>query len=304
MFWFQRGNALRHAILGAGGVGLALGASLAKSGLPVVLVMTESSYSRYPGRITVHSKLRESYSVPVRAVERLTEPIDVLWVATKAPALDSALERIHLAGEAPSIVPLLNGIGHLGPLRARFGPSLLPGSIRIEAMRTAPGEVTWNSLFASVDLASEDVTNASRLRSLRAELEQAGFGCQFGDSAEAVLWHKLIFLLPLALATTAAKGPVGVVRRNPELLALMRDVCRELCAVAASQGIAVDAAASQRLLDSFPGRTDSSMHRDAAEGRPTELDALTEPVLRLGAAGGIPTPSIRELAQYARDAGS
>ncbi|MGC5363097.1 ketopantoate reductase family protein [Streptomyces sp. DT24] len=296
------GDALRHAILGAGGVGLALGASLAKSGQPVVLVMTDSSYDRYSGEITVRGGLRDDYKVPVEAVRQLCESVDVLWVTVKAPVLTSALERIVPGADATSVVPLLNGIGHLDTLRARFGPCLLPGTIRIEAVRSAPGEVTWNSLFASVELASEKSADDPRLPPLRDELERAGIGCQFGDSPPDVLWRKLIILLPLALATTAADGPLGVVRRDPELLALMHAVVPELCAVAAAQGVAVDAAASRRTLDSFPGRTDSSLHRDVAGGRPTELTALTEPVLRIGAASNIATPSISRLTQHARDA--
>ncbi|MCP3803138.1 2-dehydropantoate 2-reductase [Allokutzneria sp. A3M-2-11 16] len=284
---------MRHAILGAGGVGLALGAALTRAGHPVTLVMRESSRAAYSGTITVHSRLKGGSAVPVPAVDRLDEDVDALWLTVKAPALESALRRIGPAVATASVIPLLNGIDHLDLLRARFGPRVLAGAIRIEAERGAPGEVTWNSLFGSVELAGAN-------EALRADLYSAGIDCELAADPAKVLWHKLILLLPLALATTVAEGPLGVVRRDRELTSLMVGAAREVCAVAAAHGVPVDAAASVRALESLPGRTNSSLRRDVAAGvRPTELDTIAGPVLRHGTA-----PSVAELVRLARAAGA
>ncbi|SDM52999.1 ketopantoate reductase family protein [Allokutzneria albata] len=284
---------MRHAILGAGGVGLALGAALARAGHPVTLVMRESSRAAYSGTITVHSRLKGGSAVPVPAVDRLDEDVEALWVTVKAPALDSAVRRIGPAVTSASVIPLLNGIDHIDVLRARFGPRVLAGAIRIEAERGAPGEVTWNSLFASVELAGAD-------EALRADLHASGIDCELTDDPAKVLWHKLTLLLPLALATTVAAGTLGVVRRDPALASLMCEATREACAAAAAHGVPVDAEASVRALRALPGRTDTSLRRDVVAGvRPTELDAIAGPVLRHGAA-----PSVAELVRLARAAGA
>ncbi|MFE6825647.1 ketopantoate reductase family protein [Streptomyces sp. NPDC057690] len=325
---------MRHAILGAGGVGLALGAALARAGHEVVLVMRESSRARYRGVIDVHSKLHGDLAVEARAVERLDEPVDVLWVTVKAPALDAALARVAPRLTPDSVVPLLNGLDHPRSLRTRFGPRQLVGAILIEAERTAPGRVTWNSLYAEVSLATTDGgragdgpedrghagggpergavadtdsdtgtgTGGRRLGGLAEVLADAGLGCTPERDPASVLWRKLVLLLPLALATTAADGPLGIVRRRPELSALLRDAAREACAVAAADTVVVDDQNLLHTLDTLPGRTDTSLHRDVAAGiRPTELAALTEPVLRRARDHHVAVPALTELARRAAE---
>ncbi|MER5193102.1 ketopantoate reductase family protein [Streptomyces sp. NPDC002755] len=315
---------MRHAILGAGGVGLALGAALARAGHEVVLVMRESSRARYRGVIDVHSKLHGDLAVEARAVERLDEPVDVLWVAVKAPALDAALTRVAPQLTPDSVVPLLNGLDHPRPLRARFGPRQLVGAILIEAERTAPGRVTWHSLYAEISLAATGDGHAGddhtcnghaggapdpgagaggrRLGGLAEVLADAGLGCTPERDPASVLWRKLVLLLPLALATTAADGPLGIVRRRLDLSALLHDAAREVCAVAAADAVAVDARSLLHTLDTLPGRTDTSLHRDVTAGvRPTELAALAEPVLRRARDHHVAVPALTELARRAAE---
>ncbi|MFJ9018922.1 ketopantoate reductase family protein [Streptomyces sp. NPDC102259] len=305
---------MRHAILGAGGVGLALGSALARAGHEVVLVMRESSRARYRGVIDVHSKLHGDLAVEARAVERLDEPVDVLWVTVKAPELDAALARVAPRLTPDSVVPLLNGLDHPRSLRARFGPRQLVGAILIEAERTAPGRVTWHSLYAEISLATThdghpgDVLAAGagaggrRLGGLAEVLADAGLGCTPERDPASVLWRKLVLLLPLALATTAADGPLGIVRRRLDLSALLHDAAREVCAVAAADAVAVDARSLLHTLDTLPGRTDTSLHRDVAAGvRPTELAALAEPVLRRARDHHVAVPALTELARRAAE---
>ncbi|MEU0334484.1 2-dehydropantoate 2-reductase [Streptomyces sp. NPDC006193] len=308
---------MRHAILGAGGVGLALGAALSRGGHDVTLVMRESALARYRGVIDVRSALRGDHCAPARAVGRLEEPVDVLWVTVKAPALEAALARTDPAQPPGAVVPLLNGLDHPRVLRERFGPRQIVGAVRIEAERTGPGRVTWNSLFAEVALAADagppaapgsgsgsgsGAPDAAAFAGVTAALADAGIGCTAEPDAASVLWRKLVLLLPLALATTAADGPLGVVRRRPELLTLLHRAAHEAAAVAAAEDVAVDEPALLHTLGTLPGRTDTSLHRDVAAGvRPTELAALTAPVLRRAHDRDVPVPAITELARRAAE---
>ena len=49
------------------------------------------------------------------ATTELREPVDLLLVTVKAPALDDALGRIEAPAE--TVVPLLNGIEHMETIR-------------------------------------------------------------------------------------------------------------------------------------------------------------------------------------------
>jgi Ketopantoate reductase len=52
------------------------------------------------------------------ATMELREPVDLLLVTVKAPALDDALGRIEAPVE--TVVPLLNGIEHMDTIRRRI----------------------------------------------------------------------------------------------------------------------------------------------------------------------------------------
>ncbi|MCP3803427.1 2-dehydropantoate 2-reductase [Allokutzneria sp. A3M-2-11 16] len=289
---------MRHAILGAGGVGLAVGAALAEHGHEVVLVLREPARADHPGSITVHSGLHGALELPVSTASPLREDVDVLWVTVKAPALESALGNVIPDVSVGSVVSLLNGLDHLSPLRGRFGDRVVAGSIRIEAERTAPGSVTWHAMSAAVELAGDD---DARLVPVIEALRGTRIDCVVGTDPLNVLWRKLAMLLPLALATTAADGPLGVVRRTPAVRELMCSAAHELCAVAATQAVSLSAEENIRTLEGLPGRTDTSLHRDVVAGaQQTELAALTDPVLRLATAHGVPTPSITTLVKQIR----
>jgi 2-dehydropantoate 2-reductase len=103
-----------------------------------------------------------------------------------------------------------------------------------------------------------------------------------------VLWDKFVFLAPLALLTTHANAPAGVVRteRRDELTA----VVREVASVARAEGADVDPEATIAALDGVHESMTSSMQRDAAEGRALELEAIGGSILRAAARAGVEVP--------------
>ena len=137
---------MRHAILGAGGVGLLIGGALAQAGKPVLLVLRPAALEEYPGGIHVESVVLGEFDVDVPASSRLDRPVDVLWITVKAPQLDEALS-VASPAVAPEavVVPLLNGVDHVARLRAVFGDLVIPGAIRVESERVGPGHVVQAS---------------------------------------------------------------------------------------------------------------------------------------------------------------
>jgi len=59
----------------------------------------------------------ELKTVRPEVVTELRQPVELLLVTVKAPALEAALRRIQ--GPAETIVPLLNGIEHMQTIRSR-----------------------------------------------------------------------------------------------------------------------------------------------------------------------------------------
>ncbi len=285
---------MRHAVLGAGGVGGLVGGALAKAGHPVTLLVRPGRRDHYPERLTVESQTLGTFEAPVRVSERLDGHFDVVWITVKATALEAALRAV-----APEklgvVVPLLNGIDHVRLLRDRYGPErVLPGTIRVEAEQLEPGRVGHLSSFVDVQVAPTPAT-WERAEVLCEELRGAGLACEVRDDEVTMLWGKLCFLAPFALATTASRDPLGVVRSDAGRWAHLEECVNEACAVGVAEGADVAPEPILTALERAPDGFRSSMQKDVAAGRPPELDAIAGPILRAGRRHGIGVSATRAL---------
>jgi 2-dehydropantoate 2-reductase len=289
---------MRHAVLGAGGVGGLVGGALAKAGLPVTLLVRPGRRDQYPERLSVQSESFGNFEAPVRVADRFDDQFDVVWIAVKATALESALSTITPEGLGDGVlVPLLNGVDHVRRLRDRYGAEqVLPGTIRVEAEQAGPGRVRHLSAFADVQVAPNPATR-ERAETLCEELRDAGMGCEVQDDEMTMLWSKLCFLAPFALATTAYEGSLGAVRADAGKWASLEQCVNEACAVGVAEGAMV---APEPILSAFEGLPKgfrSSMQKDVTAGRVPELDAIAGPILRGGSEHGIEVPATRSLAE-------
>lgn len=283
------------AVLGPGGVGGFLAAALARAGRPVTIVAREETAELIEERgISLRSVRLGDFVARPRAVARLQDPVDVLVVATKAGALQTALERIEAAPAL--VVPLLNGLDHLEILRQRFGSRAVAATIRIEADRPAPGEVVQTSPFLRVDMASQDPGRRPQLEAFASLLEQAEVPAQVEDSEPQVMWGKLVRLNALACTTAAADRPLGFIRSDPTWSADLAACVSEGVSVAGAEGARVEVATVMGELEAAHAELGSSMQRDIAAGREPELDHIPGAVLRAGARHGLSCPTVARLA--------
>ncbi len=289
---------MRHAILGAGGVGGLIGVALAKSGESVTLVLRPETLKDYPAELSLESPLG-SFSVPVDRAASLAAPCDVLWITVKATQLESALRSVSVnPDQIGAVVPLLNGIDHVALLRARFGHDrVVPASIGVEAERTAPGKIIHRGMTIRVAFSS---IGESRLASTAEEFRKFGFTCQFVADEMKLLWTKLSILAPFALTTSASGLTIGEVNGDPAWRKRLEAVVREVAAVGTASGTPLDATAIIAFFGKTPPGGRSSMQKDVAAGKPPELDAIAGAILRRAEEHGIDVPVTRELVAMIR----
>ncbi len=284
------------AVLGPGGVGGLLAGVLERGGSDVVVLARESTVAVIAREgLCVQSVTFGDFVARPRALAQLHEPVDALLVATKAGGLTSALERIAVA---PGVVlPLLNGLDHIGVLRERFSPeSVLAGSIRVEADRPQPGVVVHTSPFLLVSMASRYAAAEPAIDALADALSAAGVPVRVSDSEADVMWSKLVRLNALACVTSAYDVLLGEIRSTPQLHADLVGAIEEASAVGRAEGAKdIDSARAVAELEAAHDTLGSSMQRDIAAGREPELDAIPGAVLRAGARHGIPCPTIERL---------
>ncbi|MGZ4191625.1 MAG: ketopantoate reductase family protein [Solirubrobacteraceae bacterium] len=282
------------AVLGAGGVGGFVAATLERAGADVeVVARPETAAALAHTGLTVSSRaLGEDFTARPTVVTELTEPVDVLLVATKATGLADALRRIDALPQL--VVPLLNGLDHLDVLRARFGADrVVAAVIRIESDRPSAGVIVQTSPAARVDMAGAR-PEAEALAQL---LRGAGLDARTGGSEAQVMWSKLARLCALALTTSASDQPIGYVRSDPRWRSALEGAISETVAVANADGASLRAQDTLAELDDAHAELGSSMQRDIAAGRATELDAIAGAVLRAASRHGLRCPTVQWLAE-------
>jgi 2-dehydropantoate 2-reductase len=288
------------AVLGAGGVGGFVAAALARSGADVVVLAraeTAAALDRTGLDVTSRALGAQFSARPRVATEaQAGDPLDVLFVATKATGLPAALDRV--AATPRLVVPLLNGLEHLELLRGRFGAERVAAAvIRIESDRPSAGVIVQTSPGVRIDMASAMPSLGAALSEAADLLRAAGLEARIGESEAQVMWSKLARLCPLALTTSASDRPIGFVRSDPRWHSALGGAVSETVAVANADGAGLIASDTLAELDAAHAELGSSMQRDIAAGRPTELDAIAGAVVRAGQRHGLRCPTVQWLAE-------
>jgi len=286
----------RVAILGPGAVGGVIAVGLERAGVPVVCVARRNTADliRSEGLTLRHGE--EVETVRPAVTTELDQPVELLLVTVKAPALEDAVGRIH--GPAETIVPLLNGIEHMRTIRSRFPRARVVGGTIgfIEAWLERPGVIVQNTLRTVMTVASDARAETAEL------LRRSGAEVRVGGSEDAVLWEKLARQAPVAAATALTHRPIGELRSDPSWRRRLEDAVVETCRVALADGVELTPEAQWEIIDAMPAGLTSSTARDIAAGRPSELDAITGAAVRAAHRLGVPAPVLESLLEEAEDA--
>jgi len=274
------------AILGPGAVGGVLAAGFAEAGADVLCIARPRTAAVIRSRGLALRQGDKEHVVRPRVETELREPVELLLVTVKAPALDAALERVHAAPRYA--LPLLNGIEHMDTLRKRLpGSEVVGASIgRIEAWLEAPGVVVQPSPSVVMTVAENAPVEL---------LRRSGVDVRVNGSAEEVLWEKLARQAATAVVTSLAQRPVGELRDDPAWRPRFREAVAEACRVAAADGVPLSAEAEWEIIEAMPPLLTSSTARDIAAGVPSELDAITGAAVRAGQRLGVETPVLTEM---------
>ena len=291
----------RVAVLGPGGVGGLLAALLARRGDQVTCLAPPDTAAHLAAHgLELRSPALGDARVRVEAATRLDHPVDVCLVTVKATQLADAVQAVpaETLGDG-LVVPFLNGIDHVAWLRGRYPPDqVATGTIRIESTRVGPGLIEHASSFAVVELAAGKAPRR-RVEELAARLAETGLDVTVRDDEAAALWSKLAVLAPIALVTTWTAAPYGEARGGhwDELAAVAHEIVR----AATADGVELEEAAIVGLLEKVPDGMRSSMQKDAAAGRPIELDAIGGTILRAADRAGTKAPVTARLVAALRE---
>jgi 2-dehydropantoate 2-reductase len=291
---------MRIAVFGTGGVGGYFGGRLAQAGEAVVFIARGAHLAALRERgLRVDSVAGDFTVSPVEATDDPASAgtVDAVLVCVKAWQVpEAARALLPLLREDSFVVPLENGVEAAGQLAAVVGPSRVVGGLcRIVSFVAGPGHIRHAGAVPRVEFAERDGRESPRVAALRdAFLGCAGVSVGTPADIEKAVWEKFLFIAPFSAVAAVTRMPAGVVRTTPETRRLLEQATREVLDLARRRGVELPDEAVARTLayvDGLPEDATASMQRDLLEGRPSELEAQTGTIVRLGRELGVPVPA-------------
>jgi 2-dehydropantoate 2-reductase len=294
---------VKVAVVGAGGVGGYFGARLADAGTDVSFVARGAHLEAMrTNGLKVLSPLGDLHLDRVKATDDPSSigPVDVVFFTVKLYDTAPACERIGpLIGTDTVVVTLQNGVESVGLLTGAVGRShVAGGAAHVFAAIEEPGVIRHTALDMII-VGELDGAISPRLEELQALARQAGFECRLSAQIEMEIWLKFVRLSAFSGMTAVTRSPLGVIRDDAELLAMLQAAVMEGMAVAHAKQIQFPPNALADMfahMASMPPQSKSSMLEDLERGRRLELPWLSGAVLRLGRELGVETPIHRFIA--------
>lgn len=293
---------MRFAIYGTGGVGGYFGGRLAQHGQQVTFI-ARGEHLRAIQRegLRVESILGDFHIHPARAVSDPAQvgEVDVVILGVKTWQVEEAARAMRPMMAAHTLVlPLQNGVEAPFQLAQALDspgqpPHALGGLCRLATQVWAPGVIRHSGIQPYIAFNRLDGAADERVEALHQALLPTGSTVEVPADILSALWVKFTFIAPFGGVGAVTRSPMGTLRSVPPTRRMLADAITEVAEVGRAQGANLPADLAQRtlaMMDGFPYDTYASMQRDIMEGRPSELEAQTGAVVRLGAQQGVPTP--------------
>jgi 2-dehydropantoate 2-reductase len=197
-------------------------------------------------------------------------------------------------GPQTVIIPLMNGMGHIEKLSARFGKEKVFGGVAgISATLSPAGEILHLVEIHSLTFGEQPGETHARRAEIIKTLSDANFVAEFSDNVMQDMWEKWVFIATAAGSTCLMRASIGdiVAAGASDLLEALFNECS---AVAEQHNYKPRDAYVQRtrgMLMSAGSPLMASMLRDIERGAQTEGDHLLGDMLAR-ANPALPTHSI------------
>jgi len=293
---------MKIAVAGVGGVGGILSALLLRQGLDVsLLARGKHAEAMQKNGIILRSQLLGEIKVKPALVTDEAEKIgiaDVVFICVKTYSLDEmALKIAPMVGNDTLVIPLCNGLGNGERIEKLLGTGLvLDGCIYVSSFITAPGEFGQVGESLKIAFGPRAGSVTPQMKALEKMLLDAGvIVCKATEDIESEIWQKYTNVCSFAGVTSYYMQPMGELQKDPKKTAFTFDAVREIIALAEAKGVKLPEDMFERTARSFwksvPEMKPSMLRDFETPGKPTEIEAFSVYVVRLGRELGVPTPA-------------
>lgn len=297
---------MKYCVIGAGGTGGCIAAYMSRAGKDVTVIARGAHLAKMQEKgICLICPNREDEVIPVHAVdmEHYEETPDVIFVCVKGYSLADTVPFIRrVAGSHTIVIPILNIYGTGSRLQKELPDILVTdGCIYVASQISEPGKIQMNgSIFRIVYGVREPEKLCRELFVVKQDLEDSGIEAILSDQIRRDALQKFSYVSPMAAAGLYYDADASRFQKTGDERDLFVALIKEIDALAVAMGIPfqVDIVRNNlAILDSLAGSATTSMQRDIAAGKESEIDGLLCEVVRLGRQYHVPTPMYEMVVQ-------
>lgn len=290
---------MRIAVFGTGGVGGYFGGRLAEAGEDVIFIARGDHLRAIKEKgLKVDSRNGDFVIYPAAATDTVSDVgvVDLVLVGVKAWQVPEAARAMKpLVGANTTVLPLQNGVDAASQLVDTLGPkSVIGGLCRIVSFVVEPGHIRHAGAMPSVIIGELDNRQSQRIATIEELFKRAGVEITIAKDIQVALWTKFLFIASFSGMGAIANAPAGILRTNPQWRTQMLQAMQEIYALAHARGINLPPDSVDKVMafvDALQDDATSSMQRDIAAGKPSELDAQNGAVVRMAHEAGIEVPT-------------
>lgn len=320
---------MRTALLGAGSLGIVIGALIAKAGHQIDLVDSygENIDALKAGGATVTGFLEMSVPVTALLPEQMEGTYDFVILLTKQTANVTALTALlpHLHKDSV-VCTLQNGIPEEAVAAIVGKDRTIGGAVMFGATWLRPGVSQLTSPYANVkalafEIGEMDGVIRPRLAQIK-EILQAVGETLVVDNLMGVRWNKVLQNSCFSGMSAALNCTFGDVLANPKAMACLAHIADEVIKVCHAQSYRMAEAFGEdfeslelksnsdvpekmalyhRVWDAHVGLK-ASMLQDLEKGRSTEIGFINGIVSDKGREVGVPTPFNDKVVELVKEA--
>jgi len=292
---------MRVLVVGAGAIGGYFGGRLLQAGRDVTFLVRPKRAAELAAAGLVIKSPNGDVTLknpPTVQADMLSEKFDVVLLSCKAFDLEDAIKSFAPAvGPNTSIIPLLNGMLHLGVLDEKFGAErVLGGLCAIAATLNEAREVVQLAPMQSLGFGERDGSMSERVRAIAEIFTSGNIGAAASEHIMQDMWEKWVFLSSLAASTCLMRTSVGNILAVPGGKDFLLGMLDETSAVAKAAGHEPTGPFFQRtkgMLTAEGSPMTASMFRDVKAGFPVEADHVIGDLVTRADAAKIPVPKLR-----------
>jgi len=290
---------LKIAILGAGALGCAIGATLTEGDHETWLLDRSPAHVEAMRRDGLQVDDADgSRRVRVRAATQAAEvgPVDLVVVLVKSFHTDAAMRgALQLVGPETLVLSLQNGLGHEDILAGIVGRErVLAGKTYVGGVLRGPGHIQSGVTGKATYIGELDGGITPRVQAIAEAFNAAGLLTTVSDNIVGTMWDKLLVNVATGALTGITQLTYGQLYGEPLLKATALAAVGEAIAAAQAAGVKLTMTDPEQAwtlaAEGLPSAFKTSMLQSLEKGSVTEIDFINGSVVRWGQRLGVPTP--------------